>query len=379
MIKLFVTGDNHIGKRYDRYPQAKEKLIKSRIDSIEGMVREAEYEKCDLFIVTGDLFDRINSIKVGDVKRVVDILSSFDGCVLVLPGNHDYYTGEEKVWNDFEKAMDSQDHNITILKEFKPYTFELGDERVIVYPSYCQSKHSKENNLAWIKDEEIPLDNSYKIGVAHGAISGVTPDLNNEYFLMTETELLSIPVDVWLIGHTHIQYPILSQKDTVTGYRIFNAGTHEQTDLHNSTEGCCFIISIDKSQDSTRVSAHKYISGKIRYYDMDITVKPNSDNSLKKKNKKRVSDIDENSVIRINVSGTVKTSEYENRKAIYNSILNRFLAFEAVDSELSEEISIDKIHSEFSEMSFASKLMESLMNNPLELQMAYELMKDCKE
>ena len=74
MIKLFVTGDNHIGKRYDRYPQAKEKLIKSRIDSIEGMVREAEYEKCDLFIVTGDLFDRINSIKVGDVKRVVDIL-----------------------------------------------------------------------------------------------------------------------------------------------------------------------------------------------------------------------------------------------------------------------------------------------------------------
>ena len=149
MIKLFVTGDNHIGKRYDRYPQAKEKLIKSRIDSIEGMVREAEYEKCDLFIVTGDLFDRINSIKVGDVKRVVDILSSFDGCVLVLPGNHDYYTGEEKVWNDFEKAMDSQDHNITILKEFKPYTFDIGDERVIVYPSYCQSKHSKKNNLTW--------------------------------------------------------------------------------------------------------------------------------------------------------------------------------------------------------------------------------------
>ena len=46
---------------------------------------------------------------------------------------------------------------------------------------------------------------------------------------------------------------------------------------------------------------------------------------------------------------------------------------------LSEEISIEKIHSEFSEMSFASKLMESLMSNPLELQMAYELMKDCKD
>ena len=379
MIKLFVTGDNHIGKRYDRYPEAKEKLISSRLDCIEDMVKEAENENCDFFIVTGDLFDRINQIKVGDVKRIVNALSSFYGNVLILPGNHDYYTGEEKIWTDFEKAMDAQDHSITLLKEFKPYTFNVGDERVIVYPAYCQSKHSKDNNLGWIKDEDIPLDNTYKIGIAHGAISGVTPDLNNEYFLMTESELLSIPVDVWAVGHTHIQYPVLTQKDTVTGHRIFNAGTHEQTDLHNNTEGCCFIISIDKSQGSTRVSARKYISGKIRFYDMDITVKGNSNNSLASEIKKRVNDIDDNSVIRINVSGTVRTEEYENRKVIYNSILSRFLAFEAEDSELSEEISIEKIHSEFSEMSFASKLMESLMSNPLELQMAYELMKDCKD
>ncbi len=41
MIKLFVTGDNHIGKRYDRYPEAKEKLISSRLDCIEDMVKEA--------------------------------------------------------------------------------------------------------------------------------------------------------------------------------------------------------------------------------------------------------------------------------------------------------------------------------------------------
>ena len=26
MVKIFVTGDNHIGRKYDRYPEIKEKL-----------------------------------------------------------------------------------------------------------------------------------------------------------------------------------------------------------------------------------------------------------------------------------------------------------------------------------------------------------------
>ena len=50
---------------------------------------------------------------------------------------------------------------------------------------------------------------------------------------------------IWLIGHTHIPYPNdLKENEDVTGYRIFNAGTHEQTDLHNNTEGNCLIVQL---------------------------------------------------------------------------------------------------------------------------------------
>lgn len=121
MVKIFVTGDNHIGKKYNRYPEVKEILIQSRFDSLKNMVIKAEEESCDLFIITGDLFDSINSIKVSDVKRVVDILSMFTGNVIVLPGNHDYYTGDEKVWDDFKKCLLSIDNNITLITEFKTY------------------------------------------------------------------------------------------------------------------------------------------------------------------------------------------------------------------------------------------------------------------
>lgn len=377
MFKIFVTGDNHIGKKYDRYPDVKEQLIQSRFDCMRDMVNQAGKEGCGLFVVTGDLFDNINTIKIGDVNQVVDILRGFSGTVLILPGNHDYYTGEEKVWTDFEKALSNCDHNITILNEFRKYSFEVGEDNIVVYPAFCQSKHSKENNLKWINESEIQSDFTFNIGIAHGAIQGITPDMKEEYFLMTERELLDIPVDAWLIGHTHIQYPMIKENEEKSGYKIFNAGTHEQTDLHNNTEGCCFIITIDKINEK-KVTVHKYVSGKINYYDLSINVSPDSENALRVSLESTVNGISENSVIRTRISGTVKQSEYEVKELIYKETLGRFLTYEFEDNELSEEITVENIRKEFSELSFAAQFMEQLIDNPVELQMAYELLQKCK-
>lgn len=380
MVKIFVTGDNHFGKKYDRYPEVKDKLIESRFIVLNDMVKKAELEGCNLFVITGDLFDNVNSIKVSDVKRVVEILSTFAGNVIVLPGNHDYYTGEEKVWKDFSNAMSSLSHNITLVKDFNTYEFDAGEEKVVVYPAFCQSKHSKENNLSWIKNADIDKRGVINIGIAHGAIQGVTPDMKEEYFLMTEAELSEINVDAWLIGHTHIPYPNVLKEDKDTlGYKIFNAGTHEQTDLHNNTEGNGFIITIEKKDGKAQVGARKYISGKIKYYDLDIMVRPDNDTALSEAIDKAISDIGDNSIVRIKVSGSVKASEYKNKEKIYKEHLNRFLTFEKEDGGLSEEITIDKIHEEYAETSFAAQLLEELIDNPIELQMTYQLLQGCKE
>ena len=379
MVKLFVTGDNHIGRKYDRYPEIKEKLIKSRIDCLQDMVRKAEDEGCDFFVVTGDLFDNINSIKVGDVKNVVKILSAFNGRVLVLPGNHDYFTGDDKVWRDFENALSKTDHNIAILNEFREYVFtDIGDKDVVIYPAFCQSKHSVENNLGWIKNAEIETRESINIGIAHGALKGITPDMKEEYFLMSEEELERIPVDAWLIGHTHIAYPgDLDETKETAGYKIFNAGTHEQTDLHNNSEGDCFIIRIEKNDGNPIVYAKKYISGKIRYY--DIKVQLGAGMGLKEALAKEAGGYTGDSVIRVTVSGTVPRAEYEDRKSIYEEVLGEYLTYEVNDNELSEEITIDTIRREFAETSFAAQFMEQLMSDPTELQMAYKMLQECME
>jgi DNA repair exonuclease SbcCD nuclease subunit len=380
MLKIFVTGDNHFGKKYNRYPDAKKELINSRFECLKDMVRKAEAEACEFFIITGDLFDKTDNIKVGDVKQVVNILAGFSENVLILPGNHDYYTGHENVWKDFESALSSRENNITLLKEFREYLFESEDGKIVIYPAFCQSKHSNENNLNWIKNQNIQKFGAINIGIAHGAIRGITPDINEEYFLMSESELSSIPVDVWLIGHTHIPYPdtLKDDEDTV-GYKIFNAGTHEQTDLHNNTEGNGFIISIEKKGSEVKVSARKYVSGKIRFYDLYVSVKPENEIALSNALKTILPDKDKkNSVIRLNIKGKIKQAEYLEKGMIYKKLLEEFLSYEIVDNELSEEITVERIRSEFAETSFAALFMEQLIDNPIELQMAYKLMQDCK-
>lgn len=378
MIKIFVTGDNHFGKKYDRYPEIRDRLVDNRFVCFEKMVEKAEQEGCDIFAVTGDLFDNCSSIRKSDVERVVRILAGFAGRVLVLPGNHDYYTGEEKVWKDFDDALRTCDNNIIRLDRFEPYPIEIAEETVVIYPAFCRSKHSRENNLGWIKETSVPKNGQINIGMAHGAIEGVTPDMQKEYFLMTEPELQAIPMDVWLVGHTHIPYPGgLSEDEEIGGYRIFNAGTHAQTDLHNNTRGYGFIISVDKQGDKAQVSAKKYQSGTIFFYDIAVRVSSAEGDSLEALLQEKLDPLEAESVVRLKVTGSVLSEEYSRRQELYKKYCDRFLSWELQDDELHEEITLDRVREEFAESSFAAKLMEALQGDQTELQMAYELLQEC--
>ena len=378
MIKIFVTGDNHFGKQYDRYPEIRDRLVDNRFVCFEKMVEKAEQEGCDIFAVTGDLFDNCSSIRKSDVERVVRILAGFAGRVLVLPGNHDYYTGEEKVWKDFDDALRTCDNNIIRLDRFEPYPIEIAEETVVIYPAFCRSKHSRENNLGWIKKMSVLKSGQINVGMAHGAIEGVTPDMQKEYFLMTEPELQAIPMDVWLVGHTHIPYPGgLSEDEEIGGYRIFNAGTHAQTDLHNNTRGYGFIISVDKQGDKAQVSAKKYQSGTIFFYDIAVRVSSAEGDSLEALLQEKLDPLEAESVVRLTVTGSVLSEEYSRRQELYKKYCDRFLSWELQDDELHEEITLDRVREEFAESSFAAKLMEALQGDQTELQMAYELLQEC--
>lgn len=373
MLRIFVTGDNHIGLKYANHEQAAT-LVSSRITAFEGMVQTANLENCDLFVITGDLFENTYSVSKRDIKSLLGILSGFKGVVVVLPGNHDYYDKDVKVWQYFKDIQASCD-NIMLLTDYSPYKIAVNGEDVVLYPALCTSLHSApgQNNLGWIKETGIGNDGAYHIGIAHGAVEGETIDNEGRYFPMKRSELERIPVDAWLIGHTHIPFPRNLTEEFTASERIFNAGTHVQTDVSCNTEGLCFIVEIsgDKS-----VRAKKIVSGNLQFHRKHIAVTAGEmENILDRE----LAEFSDNSVIDLILTGAVAIDEYEERHRIIERALSRFIEGTYNDYSLSKLISGELIDAEFPETSFSAGLLKALLEDPKEAQLAYELLKSLKE
>ena len=76
MLRIFITGDNHIGLKYANHEESGQ-LVEERISAFAPMVEKANQEQCDLFVITGDLFDNQYGIQKRDVKRVIDYLTGW--------------------------------------------------------------------------------------------------------------------------------------------------------------------------------------------------------------------------------------------------------------------------------------------------------------
>ena len=190
---------------------------------------------------------------------------------------------------------------------------------------------------------------------------------------MKRSELESIPVDTWLIGHTHVPFPRNLTEEFTSGNKIFNAGTHVQTDVSCNTEGLCFIVEID---DNKTVKAKKVVSGNLRFYRKNIAVIAGEmENILNRE----LADIDDNSVVDIILTGAVSAEEYTDKNKIIDNALSRFVEGTYNDYALSKLISKELIESEFPETSFSAGLLTSLLDEPKEAQLAYELLKSLKE
>ena len=372
MLRVFVTGDNHIGLKYANHEKS-DVLISSRIHAFEKMVKIANDENCDLFVITGDLFDNVTGPATRDIKSILDYLSGFNGTVAILPGNHDYYDDEVKVWRTFKDVLVSYD-NVLLMTEYRPYTINVHDEDVILYPALCTSKHSEpwHNNLGWIKALEMDKS-AYHLGIAHGSVEGESLDDEGKYFPMKREELENISVDAWLIGHTHVPFPQRIIENYTSCGKIFNAGTHVQTDVACNTEGLSFIVEITEDKI---VRAKKVVTSDLRFYRKNIEVTAEKMEQILIEELKECKD---NSVVDLILTGSVTIDEYEERHQILQSVLARFLEGTYNDYKLSKLISKELIDAEFSETSFSAKFLNSLLNHPKEAQLAYELLKHLKE
>ncbi|NLY45896.1 MAG: DNA repair exonuclease [Tissierella sp.] len=363
-LRIFHTGDIHIGMKFNNYADdVKENLSEARFLTLENMISKSNEENTDIFVVAGDLFNTIQVAK-RDISRTVKILDKFNGaCVLVLPGNHDYDNGMTDLWREF---INVHSEKVVLLNEEKEYYLNDYDLDVVVYPAPCHSKHSKENSLQWIKDRGLAATGKYHIGLAHGALEGLSPDIEGNYYYMSMDELSSIPTDLWLLGHTHIRYPLV---DNIENHKIFNAGTPEPDGLDFKDVGSAWLIDIDEE----KTKAERIITGEYRFYDKEFEL--DSDDDLDKIISWALNDDPKKKIIRLILKGNLSKDAYEELSSFYRELESHLFYLRVDDSDLKIKINKEIIEKEFTKGSFPYEFLTGLEHDEEALQIAYDLLR----
>lgn len=366
-MRIFLTSDVHLGMKFAGYPSVQEKLIEARFEALKRCVDIANDQECNLFVVGGDLFDRV-SVAKGDIQRAADILGDFQGrLVAVLPGNHDFVTQRpDGLWAIFKGFADN---HVLVLESKKTYPLKPYDLDANLYAAPCESKHSPENCIGWIRASEKDENVRFHIGIAHGSLEGLSPDFDKNYYPMTESELLSCGLDLWLMGHTHIPYPAEPGPKS----KVFYPGTPEPDGFDCEHEGKGLVIEIDEDK---QISASFISTGACRFCHEEVEISSWSDAedimarySVSEHRK---------TLLKLKMKGRLSEEEYKKLSLVFKN-LEKNLSFVDIDStDVTIKITPEVIDREFTENSFPHRLLKQLAENQdfEALQTAYELIRE---
>jgi exonuclease SbcD len=382
MLKILASADYHLGMKFAGYPNVQKDLAEARFLSLKRLVDQANQSGCDLFLIAGDLFDRV-SVSAKDIERAVELLNGFHGrLAAVLPGNHDFYSGNpSSLWSRFNEAAGDR---ILLLQDRRIYDLNHYDLNILLVAGPCDSKHSKNNAISWLRNTEVQgkhpeaQQRTLRIGVAHGSIEGISPDTQGVYFPMTRKQLEGAPVDLWIIGHTHRQDPSEIERIKVTPAAppaVLIPGTPEPDGFDCRHGGTAWMIEADENK---QIRLESVSSGTYRFVREEHTLEGTAD--LQRIVKQLHSGEPDKTLLKLKLRGRLEAEQlFELRRQLAEAEKAFFYA--QIDySEVLERISEQNVEAEFTEGSFPYRLLKRLIaQKDFEaLQTAYTLLKEQK-
>lgn len=365
-MKILHFADVHLGRGFSSYTEVSKELSEARYETLKNLISKANDKQCDAVVIAGDLFERPR-MKKGDVERAIQILNRFEkGPVLLLPGNHDYVTPESDLWR---YVNDAKEDHIIVLREKSSLALSDYDLPLMIYPAPCHSKHSSSNEIGWVQGIEKDSDLIH-IGIAHGSVAGVAPDLNDEHYPMTQQELSEAGLDLWLLGHIHIPWP----NNPGQNDRILYSGTPEPDSANCPHAGTALLLEIDESKN---VEVQQLSTGKYRFenWTRHISSKEELESLLDKAKQEENQKV----VCRLTISGKLEEEVYELWNGeILPQLREAFLYLILNDTNLKRKITKEQIQEEFPEESFPDRILSKFIENNREeaLQTAYELISE---
>jgi DNA repair exonuclease SbcCD nuclease subunit len=393
MLKILASADYHLGMKFAGYPNIQEQLAEARFASLQRLVDTANESGCELFLIAGDLFDRV-SVSARDVIRAAQLLNGFQGrLAAVLPGNHDFYSGRSSsLWSRFREAAGDR---LLLLTDPGVYDLTHYDLKILLYAGPCDSKHSKDNTISWLKNadqaktEAQGYGECLRIGVAHGSVEGVSPDAQGVYFPMTRKQLEKAPVDLWVIGHTHRQHPGEAGSlgtGTDSPAQVLIPGTPEPDGFDCRHEGKAWMIETDENH---RVRLQSVSTGIYRFVREEKTLESPLDiqrlaDLLRGARLRgaRPEAVDRSrTLLRLTLRGRLKADQLAELRGHLVEAEDSYLYTQIDDSRLLEVISEQTVEAEYTEGSFPYRLLKQLIaaQDFEALQTAYTLLQEQKK
>ncbi|MFH1435599.1 MAG: DNA repair exonuclease [Pseudomonadota bacterium] len=370
-LKILHTSDLHLGLKFSTYPdEVRDALIEARFEALVRLVDKANEEKCDLMIVAGDLFDRVTVAK-RDIRRAAGALGEFQGSlVAVLPGNHDYFArSEDSLWTTFCDAMAN---NTIVMREPRVVRLEAYDIDACLYPAPCHAKRSPGNAIGWIRDAEKDESVTHHVAVAHGSLEGVSPDFEGRYYPMTMAELEQAGMDLWLLGHTHVQYPARPG----SGQGVFFPATPEPDGFGCDHEGKAWVLVLDEKK---KLTARSLSTGSYRFLHDEVSVSTASD--LQALEKKYAAGKHSSTLLKLRLSGRVAGEVFEHLGDTKSRISKKLFHLAWNDDEVVRRVTAKEIERTFTKGSFPHRLLKTLARRQEDaeaLQDAHDLIMEVK-
>lgn len=370
-LKILHTGDLHLGMTFGTRgysPLVRQQLVAARIATLEKLVAAANEESCHLFMVAGDLFHRTN-VSQEVILKALKSLGGFNGCVAVLPGNHDFNDGFSSLWKFFRE--NSPDH-LLLLGEAFPYPLKDYGLDAVLYPAPCDAKHSGQNKLGWIRELGERPPGKWHLGIAHGAVKGVSPDFDSRYYPMEAEELAALKMHHWFLGHTHGRYP---DQDTARGEVFTYCGTPEPDGFDCGHGGSAWIALLD---DQGHALSRSLAPGCLRFW--EISKEVNSGHDLQSL-AGELAALGKNALVKLALWGSLPQDEYHGRFRFYQDLEGCLTYLEIDDSRLTMRVTAENIAAEFAKGSFPQLFLDRLVSrgDSEALQLAYQLVKKVKK
>lgn len=371
-LRILLTADIHLGMKYGAYEEVQNELSEARFATLRRLIERANQEHCDLFIIAGDLFDRI-SVSKSDIVRSFEILGDFAGnALVVLPGNHDFITDEKTPpWSELHGDAARAADVIQLAAEKKIYSLkEHFDLPVCIYAGPCTAKHSGDNSISWIREaDKVPEE--LNIGVAHGSVEGLSPDFSQSYYPMNKTEIERCGLDIFAIGHTHIKYP----QGPETSGTLFIPGTPEPDGFDCSHGGTVWLLEIDERK---QVHSRVLDTGSFKFE--THTHEVNSEADIEALRRKFISDSNSRLLVKLKLRGMLQRDLYSAAVRFVDELKQSIFYVKEDISDLSEEITLSMLKEEFTEGSFPFQLLSSLIEDEdrSAVQTAYRLIQDMR-